>query len=198
MYSGREAEQYSKESIVQDTKIGQYLPLSFIDNFLTFEDMLKTDQEAFMQVIQFLKQLSSLIEQLVKEQSKVRNVHAKFDNDTSAILQAPSDNPTMKNVNNNVNNVEDLINTMKEIDIVYQDGEITDEHIRIKRVAEGYKRAASFATEKRMTSTLIDIQRQVVQIRKYLDKLCKKHHPTSTAILEVNPDDDTSSIDQPK
>ncbi|XP_024893107.1 uncharacterized protein LOC112468233 isoform X1 [Temnothorax curvispinosus] len=149
--------------------------------------------------IQFLNQLSSLIEQLVKEQSKVRNVHAKFDNDTSAILQAPSDNPTIKNVNNNVNNVEDLINTMKEIDIVYQDGEITDEHIRIKRAAEGYKRAASFATEKRMTSTLIDIQRQMVQIRKYLDKLCKKHHPTSTAILEVvNPDDDTSSIDQPK
>ncbi|XP_024893108.1 uncharacterized protein LOC112468233 isoform X2 [Temnothorax curvispinosus] len=132
--------------------------------------------------IQFLNQLSSLIEQLVKEQSK-----------------APSDNPTIKNVNNNVNNVEDLINTMKEIDIVYQDGEITDEHIRIKRAAEGYKRAASFATEKRMTSTLIDIQRQMVQIRKYLDKLCKKHHPTSTAILEVvNPDDDTSSIDQPK
>ncbi|XP_024893595.1 uncharacterized protein LOC112468586 [Temnothorax curvispinosus] len=51
MYSGREAEQYSKESIVQDTKIGQYLSLSFIDNFLTFEDMLKTDQEAFMQVV---------------------------------------------------------------------------------------------------------------------------------------------------
>ncbi|XP_071572417.1 LOW QUALITY PROTEIN: uncharacterized protein [Temnothorax nylanderi] len=147
--------------------------------------------------IQFLNQLSSLIEQLVKEQSKVRNVHAKFDNDTNAILQASSDNP-MKNVNNNVNNVEDLINTMKEIDIVYQDGEITDEHIRIKRAAEGYKRAASFATEERMTSMLIDIQRQVVQIRKYLDKLCKKHHPTSTAILEVNSDDDTSSIDQPK
>ncbi|XP_077272684.1 protein Obscurin-like isoform X3 [Temnothorax americanus] len=50
MYSGREAEKYSKESIVQNTKIEQYLPLSFIDNFLTFEDMLKTDQEAFMQV----------------------------------------------------------------------------------------------------------------------------------------------------
>ncbi|XP_071647800.1 uncharacterized protein [Temnothorax longispinosus] len=45
------SEQYSKESIVQDTKIGQYLPLSSIDNFLTFEDMLKTDQEAFMQVV---------------------------------------------------------------------------------------------------------------------------------------------------
>ncbi|XP_024886460.1 uncharacterized protein LOC112463957, partial [Temnothorax curvispinosus] len=51
MYSGREAEQYSKESIIQDTKIGQYLPLSFIDNYLSFEDMLKTDQEAFMQVV---------------------------------------------------------------------------------------------------------------------------------------------------
>ncbi|XP_077272675.1 uncharacterized protein LOC143903125 isoform X2 [Temnothorax americanus] len=151
------------------------------EKLINFAIKMSKNKDNNKREIQFLNQLSSLIEQLVKEQSK-----------------APSDNPTMKNVNNNVNNVEDLINTMKEIDIVYQDGEITEEHIRIKRAAEGYKRAASFATEERMTSTLIDIQRQVVQIRKYLDKLCKKHHPTSTAILEVNPDDDTSSIDQPK
>ncbi|XP_011872856.1 PREDICTED: uncharacterized protein LOC105564792 isoform X5 [Vollenhovia emeryi] len=101
---------------------------------------------------------------------------------------------SMRNVNNNVDNVKELINMMKKIDIVSQDGEITDEHIRIKRAAEGYE-AASFATEERMTNELIDIQRQVAQIRKYLDKLCKKH-PTSTAIFEVNSDDDISSIEQ--
>ncbi|XP_011872854.1 PREDICTED: uncharacterized protein LOC105564792 isoform X3 [Vollenhovia emeryi] len=129
-------------------------------------------QKVRQYAIQFLNQLSSLIEQLVQGQSRA----------------------SMRNVNNNVDNVKELINMMKKIDIVSQDGEITDEHIRIKRAAEGYE-AASFATEERMTNELIDIQRQVAQIRKYLDKLCKKH-PTSTAIFEVNSDDDISSIEQ--
>ncbi|XP_018339190.1 PREDICTED: uncharacterized protein LOC108746740 isoform X2 [Trachymyrmex septentrionalis] len=127
---------------------------------------------------QFLKQLSSIIEQLVQEQSRV--MHDKLNNTNSMPLQAL----------NNVNNIKDLINSIKEIDTVYQDEEITDEHVRIKR--------ATFATsEEWMTNMLIDIQRQVVHIRKYLDKLCKKHHPTSTTILEVNSDVDISPVGQP-
>ncbi|XP_018059100.1 PREDICTED: uncharacterized protein LOC108694247 [Atta colombica] len=101
---------------------------------------------------QFLKQLSSIIEQLVQEQSRIKN--DKFNN-TDSTLQAL----------NNVNNIKGLINTIKEIDT--QDEEITNEHVRIKR-------AVTFATsEEWMTNMLIDIQRQVVHIRKYLDKLCK-------------------------
>ena len=42
---------YHKENSVQDTKIGKHLPLTSIDSFLTFEEMLKDDQEAFTQVI---------------------------------------------------------------------------------------------------------------------------------------------------
>lgn len=61
----------------------------------------------------------------------MKNVHAKLDNDADSILQVASNNP-IRNINN-VNNVKDLINTIKEIDIVYQDGEITDEHIRISK-----------------------------------------------------------------
>ncbi|XP_036144331.1 uncharacterized protein LOC105832781 [Monomorium pharaonis] len=136
---------------------------------VNFAIKMSKNKDNNKQEIQFLKQLSSLIEQLTQEQ-----------------LKAPSNNPTM----NNVNDVKDLINIMNEIDIVYQDGDISDEHIRIKRAAEGYKKAASIAmSDERMTNILIDIQRQVVQIRKYLDKLCKKHHPVATT-LEVNPDDD--------
>ncbi|KYM89934.1 EF-hand calcium-binding domain-containing protein 1 [Atta colombica] len=97
-------------------------------------------------------QLSSIIEQLVQEQSRIKN--DKFNN-TDSTLQAL----------NNVNNIKGLINTIKEIDT--QDEEITNEHVRIKR-------AVTFATsEEWMTNMLIDIQRQVVHIRKYLDKLCK-------------------------
>ncbi|XP_011872853.1 PREDICTED: uncharacterized protein LOC105564792 isoform X2 [Vollenhovia emeryi] len=159
------------------------------EKLVNFAIKMGKNEDDNKQKIQFLNQLSSLIEQLVQGQSRVRNVHTKLDNDTDSLLQA-----SMRNVNNNVDNVKELINMMKKIDIVSQDGEITDEHIRIKRAAEGYE-AASFATEERMTNELIDIQRQVAQIRKYLDKLCKKH-PTSTAIFEVNSDDDISSIEQ--
>ncbi|XP_011872855.1 PREDICTED: uncharacterized protein LOC105564792 isoform X4 [Vollenhovia emeryi] len=142
------------------------------EKLVNFAIKMGKNEDDNKQKIQFLNQLSSLIEQLVQGQSRA----------------------SMRNVNNNVDNVKELINMMKKIDIVSQDGEITDEHIRIKRAAEGYE-AASFATEERMTNELIDIQRQVAQIRKYLDKLCKKH-PTSTAIFEVNSDDDISSIEQ--
>lgn len=46
------SEQYNKENFVpQDTKIAEHLPLASIDNFLTFEDLLKNDQEAFTQVV---------------------------------------------------------------------------------------------------------------------------------------------------
>ncbi|XP_011687900.1 PREDICTED: uncharacterized protein LOC105450025 isoform X3 [Wasmannia auropunctata] len=164
---------------------------SYEDNFgklVNFAIKMSKNKDNNEREIQFLKQLSSLVEQLVQEQSKVRDMHAELDNDTDSTLQALSNNPMV-----NVNNVKDLIDTMKEIDIVYQDGEITDEHIRIKRAVDGYKRAASL--EERMTNMLIDIQRQVVQIRKYLDKLCKKH-PTSMSILEVNPDDDIFPVGQ--
>ncbi|XP_012061178.1 PREDICTED: uncharacterized protein LOC105624422 [Atta cephalotes] len=124
---------------------------------------------------QFLKQLSSIIEQLVQEQSRIKNDKL---NNTDSTLQAL----------NNVNNIKGLINTIKEIDT--QDEEITNEHVRIKR-------AVTFATsEEWMTNMLIDIQRQVVHIRKYLDKLCKKHHPTATTILEMNSDVDISPVDQ--
>ncbi|KYN45153.1 hypothetical protein ALC56_00403 [Trachymyrmex septentrionalis] len=139
---------------------------------------ISENKDRYKHETQFLKQLSSIIEQLVQEQSRV--MHDKLNNTNSMPLQAL----------NNVNNIKDLINSIKEIDTVYQDEEITDEHVRIKR--------ATFATsEEWMTNMLIDIQRQVVHIRKYLDKLCKKHHPTSTTILEVNSDVDISPVGQP-
>lgn len=52
---------------------------------------------------------------------------ARLENDTD--LQELNNKPTMRNVYN----VKDLINTIKEIDIVYQNGEISDEHIRISK-----------------------------------------------------------------
>jgi len=79
--------------------------------------------------IRFLNQLGSLIDQLTREQSKVRSMYAKLDNGTNSILQTPNIKSTMTSVNN----VKDLIDYMKEIDIVYQDGDITDEHIRISK-----------------------------------------------------------------
>jgi len=60
----------------------------------------------------------------------MRDMRTKIDNDTDSILQALSNNPMVRNANN----IKDLINIMKEIDIVYQNGgEITDEHIRISK-----------------------------------------------------------------
>ncbi|XP_067217356.1 uncharacterized protein [Linepithema humile] len=142
------------------------------------------------QEIQFLNRLTLLIEEITKDLSKVKNMHAKLDNDTDSTLQASSSKPTMRNVYN----VKDLINTIKEIDIVYQNGEITDEHIRIKRATEGYKDVLSFATSEEQISDMLDIQRQLLQIRKCLDKLCKKHHLTITS--EVNSDNDISSVSE--
>jgi len=55
-------------------------------------------------------------------------MYAKFNNDTDSISQTSSNKSAMRNVYN----VKDLINTIKEIDIVYQN-EITDEHIRISK-----------------------------------------------------------------
>lgn len=59
-------------------------------------------------------------------------MYAKLDNDTNYILQTLNNKPTITSVNN----VKDLIDYMKEIDIVYQDGDITDEHIRISKYPE--------------------------------------------------------------
>ncbi|KAM0731516.1 hypothetical protein ACS0PU_002576 [Formica fusca] len=136
---------------------------------------ISRDKDNNKREIQFLNELSSLIDQLTREQSKMRNMYAKLDNDTNYILQTLNNKPTITSVNN----VKDLIDYMKEIDIVYQDGDITDEHIRIKRAAEGYKETTSAMLEE-MINTLIDIQRHLMQIQKCLDKLCKKHHLTST------------------
>lgn len=80
--------------------------------------------------IQFLDQLSLLIDELIREQLKLRSIYAKLDNNTNFILQAPNNKATIMSVNN----VKDLIDYMKEIDIVYQNGDITDdEHIRISK-----------------------------------------------------------------
>lgn len=46
------SEQYHKEDpVLRDNKIGKYLPLTSVEDFLEFENILKDDQEAFMQVI---------------------------------------------------------------------------------------------------------------------------------------------------
>lgn len=47
------SKQYGKEySMLKDDKIKQYFPLTYIQNLLDFDDILKDDQEeAFMQVV---------------------------------------------------------------------------------------------------------------------------------------------------
>jgi len=46
------SEQYGKEySMLKDDKIKQKFPLTSIQNLLDFDDILKDDQEAFMQVV---------------------------------------------------------------------------------------------------------------------------------------------------
>ncbi|XP_014484121.1 PREDICTED: uncharacterized protein LOC106749311 [Dinoponera quadriceps] len=140
--------------------------------------------------INFQTQLGSLVERVVKDQSKVRNAYAKLGNVTDSTLQVSTKKLTMENLNN----LRNLFDTMRELDIIYQDGEITDEHIRIKRTNErGYKGPAS-DREERIIHTLFNIQRQLTQIRKYLDKLCKKHHATWTTTTEVV--NNVSSVDQ--
>lgn len=43
------SKQYDKEySMLKDDKIRQYFPLTSIQNFLDFDDMLKNDQEAII------------------------------------------------------------------------------------------------------------------------------------------------------
>lgn len=43
--------QYYKEDATVRDKIGKYFPLTSIEYFLEFEDVLKEDQEAFTQVV---------------------------------------------------------------------------------------------------------------------------------------------------
>lgn len=44
-------EEYKEDSVLQDNKIKKSLPLNSIENFLEFENILKSDQEAFMQMV---------------------------------------------------------------------------------------------------------------------------------------------------
>lgn len=45
-------EQYHKEDpVLRDNKIEKYFPLTCIEDFLEFENVLKDDQEAFMQIV---------------------------------------------------------------------------------------------------------------------------------------------------
>lgn len=45
-------DQYDKgDSVLQDNKIKRHLALVSIENFLEFENILKDDQEAFMQIV---------------------------------------------------------------------------------------------------------------------------------------------------
>ncbi|KMQ97238.1 ef-hand calcium-binding domain-containing protein 1, partial [Lasius niger] len=155
---------------------------------INFAEKISADKDNNERKIQFLKELGSLIEQHVQEQPEMRSMYTKLDNDTDSILQTSNNKPTTRSMNN----VKDLIDYTKEIDIVYQDGDITDEHIRIKRAA-GYKENASFATlEERMTNMLIDIQHQLIQVQKCLDKLCKKHHLTLMNTSEEISDDNAN------
>jgi hypothetical protein len=75
-----------------------------------------------------LNQLGLLIEQIIKEQSKVRNMYTNLDNVTDSVLQIASSKSMI-----NVNDLKDLISIIKEINIIYQDGKVTDEHIRISK-----------------------------------------------------------------
>jgi len=54
------SEQYDKEySMLKHDKIRRYFPLTSIQNFFDFDDILKNDQEAFIQVVsKFVYQLS--------------------------------------------------------------------------------------------------------------------------------------------
>lgn len=42
---------YREDPLIKDNKIAKYFPLMSIENFLELENMLKDDQEAFMQVV---------------------------------------------------------------------------------------------------------------------------------------------------
>lgn len=55
-------------------------------------------------------------------------MYITFSNDTDSILQTLNNKAI-----ESVTDMKDMIDTMKEIDIVYQDGDITDEHIRISK-----------------------------------------------------------------
>ncbi|XP_011152796.2 uncharacterized protein LOC105191237 [Harpegnathos saltator] len=146
------------------------------------------DKNDNQQETHFQTQLGSLVERVVKEQSKVRNAYAKLGNVTDSNLEGASRKLTIKNVNN----LRELLDTVEELDIVHQNGEITDEHIRIKR-ANG----AASDRQERIIHMLLEVQRQLTQIRKYLDKLCKKHQSTWTTTREINSiNDDAASVDR--
>jgi len=55
-------------------------------------------------------------------------MYTNLDNVTDSILQIASSKSMI-----NVNDLKDLINIIKEIHIIYQDGKVTDEHIRISK-----------------------------------------------------------------
>lgn len=59
-------------------------------------------------------------------------MYVTFSNDTDSILQTLNNKSMIKSVNN----MKDIIDIMKEIDIVYQDGDIADKHIRISKSFE--------------------------------------------------------------
>lgn len=59
----------------------------------------------------------------------MKNTYAKTDNVTDSILRTWNNKVIMKSANN----LKDLFDTVKELDIVYQDGQIIDEHIRISK-----------------------------------------------------------------
>ncbi|KAL6428771.1 hypothetical protein ACFW04_007973 [Cataglyphis niger] len=153
-------------------------------NFITVK--ISRDKDNTKREIQFLDQLSLLVDELTREQLKMRSIYAKLNNNTNFILQAPNNKATIMSVNN----VKDLIDYMKEIDIVYQNGDVTDEHIRIKRAAEEYNKTISFTMLEEIINTLIDIQHHLTEIQKCLDKICKKHHLTSTIPSEEISNDD--------
>ncbi|XP_020278173.1 uncharacterized protein LOC109851949 [Pseudomyrmex gracilis] len=189
--SARDADETASANTLEQLK---ELIVSCEKNFvklLNFGLKLRKTKNHSKQEIQFLNQLEPIIDRLVKEQSKVKLIYVTFSNDTDSILQALNNKSVIKSINN----MKDIIDTMKNIDIVYQDGDITDKHIRIKRGSEGYNEAAGFASKERMTNMLLNIQNQVTQIKKYLDKLCKKHHVT--LIPKVNFNDDNSTVNQP-
>lgn len=77
----------------------------------------------------FQTQLESLVAHVLKEQSKVRNAYAKLSNFAASTSQVPSKILTIENANN----LRDLLDTVKELDVVYQDGEVNDEHVRISK-----------------------------------------------------------------
>ncbi|XP_015587019.1 uncharacterized protein LOC107263879 [Cephus cinctus] len=168
--------------------------------FAEFAERTADPKDHSRRANQWLKQLKLIMKEFATENdTKFEKIS---DTKTNGILDS-SVLPQDKQILKNVNSLKDFLDSTGDFDIFYQDRQNDERHVksRFDDASSSFFKSHDKSVEEddivdsknhgdQLIDMMIDAENQLGRIRKYFEKLCRKHHSVSSPVgsLESNPD----------